>query len=151
MEYAILRTAIPPFIFGIMDSSRSLYSYDFVSNAAREATRHASVHGSTFASQTGRRYSCHAHGSDVQGYVQGLAPALTTSRSLTVTTACTGQVSRASVSCTSTANSTPRIDHNPVCLMQVVESYPFHFMLPFLPKGATTRRGASTSATTIAE
>ena len=155
-EYAIVLTVFLSFIFGIMDFSRYLYTYHFVGDAAREATRYASVRGSTFASQgecskTATPYQCYALSSDVQTYVQNLAPGLITSSSVTATTTWPGSVSGATGACSTTANSTTGVDDNPGCLVQVVVSYPFHFMLPFLPRSATTWTVSSTSSTVIAE
>ena len=48
-EFAFVLTVMLTLIFGVMEFSQVMYAYHFVSNAAREATRYASVRGSTFA------------------------------------------------------------------------------------------------------
>jgi Flp pilus assembly protein TadG len=156
VEYAIVLIVFLSFVMGIMDFSRYLYTYHFVAEVAREGTRYASVRGSTFAahgecSSTSTPYACYALTSDVQTYVRGLTPGLITSSSVSVTTTWPGSLSGASGACTTTANSTTGVDDNPGCLVKVVVSYPFHFMLPFLPKSATTWTLASTSSMIIAE
>jgi Flp pilus assembly protein TadG len=47
----ILPLIILPLIFGALDFSRAMYAYHFVAYAAREASRWASVRGSTCAAQ----------------------------------------------------------------------------------------------------
>jgi len=47
VEYALVLLLFMTMILGIIDFSRLLYAYHFVSNTAREATRYASVRGST--------------------------------------------------------------------------------------------------------
>jgi hypothetical protein len=53
VEQALVLTILLAVIFGIIDSGRALYTYHFVSQAAREATRWASVRGSTCVGLTG--------------------------------------------------------------------------------------------------
>lgn len=47
VESAITVAVLFVILFGIIDFGRALYTYHFVANAAREATRWASVNGST--------------------------------------------------------------------------------------------------------
>ena len=47
IEYAIVFMFFMSMVLGIVDFSRALYTYHFLSNAAREATRWAAVRGST--------------------------------------------------------------------------------------------------------
>jgi len=98
VEFAHVLTAIPSFILTTMDFPRLVYSYHFMSDAACEATRWASVRGSTFTFQ--------------------------------------GECSNG-------------LDASPGCLVQVVVSYPYQFMFPFLPKGATTWTVSSTAEMVI--
>src|SRR5579862_998691 len=60
-------------VFGIMAISVGLYSYNFVSNAAREATRYAIVRGNTFTTDcTAPGFAtCIAQQADILAYVQG--------------------------------------------------------------------------------
>jgi Flp pilus assembly protein TadG len=77
VESALVLSVFLLFTFGIMDFGRLLYAYNFCSFAARDATRYASVRGSTSGSP--------ATSSTIQTFVTGLAVGLTSS-SLTVTT-----------------------------------------------------------------
>src|SRR4029077_17627636 len=47
IEYAFVFMFFMSMVLGIVDFSRALYTYHFLSNVAREATRYASVRGST--------------------------------------------------------------------------------------------------------
>ena len=71
VELAFARVVLMTSIFAIMDFSRAMYDYHFISNAAREATRYASVRGSTSCGTWG---SCPVAASDVSAYVKGLVP-----------------------------------------------------------------------------
>jgi Flp pilus assembly protein TadG len=52
VEYAIIFMVFMTMLLGIADFGRALYAYHFVSNAAREATRYASVRGQTCITDT---------------------------------------------------------------------------------------------------
>jgi hypothetical protein len=47
VEFAFIVLLLMSMMLGIIDFSRALYSYHFISNAAREATRYAAVRGYT--------------------------------------------------------------------------------------------------------
>ena len=153
VEYAVAVTLFMTFLFGMMDFSRFLYTYHFVSGVAREGTRYAAVRGSTFgtACSSTVTYACYATAANIQTYVQGLTPSGIVSGSVTVTTTWPGALSGASGSCTTTANGTTGLVDNPGCLVDVAVSYPFKFMLPFLPSSATTYTLSSTSQMVIAQ
>ena len=151
VELGVVACLLLTFIFGIMDFSRFMYAYHFVSEVAREGTRYAAVHGSTFGSacSSSLPYACYATSANVQTYVQGLAPSGITSTSVTATTTWPGKLSGASGSCTTTANSTTGLVNNPGCLVEVAVTYPFKFFFPFLPSSATTYTLSSTSEMVI--
>jgi Flp pilus assembly protein TadG len=150
MEYAIVLPVILTFLFGIMDFSRFLYTYHFVSEVAREGTRYAMVRGSTFAGTScasTATFSCDATSANVQSYVQALTPAGILSNSVSVTTTWPGTApASAATACNSTSG-----NNSPGCLVQVVVSYPFKFILPFLPKAASTWTISSTSVVVISQ
>jgi len=74
VEFALAITILLTLIFGIMDFSQAMYAYHFVSNAAREASRYASLRGSTFttacASPPPLAYACEAAPADITAYVR---------------------------------------------------------------------------------
>jgi Flp pilus assembly protein TadG len=57
------------FLIGVIEVSFGLYSYHFISSAAREGTRYAIVRGSTCS---GFASACPAQVSDIQSYVKNL-------------------------------------------------------------------------------
>jgi Flp pilus assembly protein TadG len=132
VEQALVLTILLAVIFGIIDSGRALYTYHFVSQAAREATRWASVRGNTCAGLPG---GCPAAAADVQTYVanvsgMGLDPAR-----ITATT--TWPIKPYSnLSCAVN-------NKNPGCVVQVQVDYAFQFILPFLPSAAFTMSSTS--------
>jgi Flp pilus assembly protein TadG len=124
VEFAFLIPVIFALVFGIIDFGRAMYSYHFVSNAAREASRWASVRGSTC---TGFPSACPASSSDVANYVVSIAPAGIDSSSsrLTVNPGWPAASTNPPV-CASYSN-------HPGCVVQVQITYQFNFILPFLP------------------
>ena len=137
-------------LFGIMDFSRFLYTYHFVSEVAREGTRYAVVRGSTFGSTacaSPSTFACNATAANVQSYVQSLAPPGVASGSLTVTTTWPGTAPTGAATACTTTNG----NNSPGCLVQVVVSYPFKFMFPFMPKSSSTWTVSSTSVMTISQ
>jgi Flp pilus assembly protein TadG len=132
VEQALVLTILLAVIFGIIDSGRALYTYHFVSQAAREATRWASVRGSTCVGLTG---GCPADAGDVQTYVanvsgMGLNPAKITA------TATWPIKPYSSPACAASNN-------KPGCVVQVQVDYAFQFILPFLPSTGFTMSSTS--------
>jgi Flp pilus assembly protein TadG len=66
LEFGLVVLVFYAFVFGVMDFGRALYSYHFVSHAAREATRYAIVHGAQSADP--------ATAYDIAQYVRSLTP-----------------------------------------------------------------------------
>jgi Flp pilus assembly protein TadG len=149
-EYAIVLIVLLTFLFGIMDFSRFLYTYHFVSDIAREGTRYAVVRGATFGTTScasTSTFACNATAVNVQSYVQGLTPPGITPSSLTVTTTWPGTAPAGAATSCNTANG----NNSPGCLVQVAVSYPYKFMLPFLPKSSSTWTVSSTSVMVISQ
>ena len=70
MEFAILIPVLFALAFGIIDFGRALYTSHFVSEAAREATRWASVRGNACSGLSG----CGAGQFEVNAYVASIVP-----------------------------------------------------------------------------
>ncbi len=148
VEYAIVLVLLLTFLFGIMDFSRFLYTYHFVAEVAREGSRYAVVSGSTFGTMScssTSTFACNATAANVTSYVQGLTPLGITSSSLTVATTWPGTAPTGAATACNTSNG----NNSPGCLVQVAVSYPFKFVLPFLPKSASTWTVSSTSVMVI--
>jgi Flp pilus assembly protein TadG len=74
VEMGLSMIVFMPFFFAVIQFSYGLYVYNYVGEAAREATRWAAVRGSTCYSDLGSSF-CPSNGSsdtDIQSYVQGM-------------------------------------------------------------------------------
>ena len=133
VEFAVVLVVLLTFLFGIMDFARYLYTYHFVCNAAREATRYAIVRGSTSGSTacaSATTFGCNATAANVTSYVQSITPRGISPSALTVTTTWPGTGPAGAATACDTTNG----NNSPGCLVVVQVSYPFKFILPFLPK-----------------
>jgi Flp pilus assembly protein TadG len=130
IEYALVFMFFMSMVLGIVDFSRALYTYHFLSNVAREATRYASVRGSTCNDDS----SCSAATPDtgpaapgnrvVQDYVATIVPPGIDSSKVTVQPNWPVQASSPTI-CNTTINA-------PGCTVEVQVSYKFTFVVPFI-------------------
>jgi Flp pilus assembly protein TadG len=138
VEFAVVSGVLLTLMFGVIDFSRAIYAYHFVSDAAREATRYASVRGSTCNTWIS---ACPAANTDVTAYVQSIVSSgiyvstVTTGAgagtpgSLAVTTTWPGTTGKgAGNSCTTSQPST----QYPGCVVNVQVQYTYGFSLPYL-------------------
>jgi len=141
-EFALILPVLLACIFGVIEFGRALYAYHFVSNAAREATRWASVRGQS-CDPTVYTSACPAGQSDIQDFVAGIAPpGIDKSRSTLL-------VDSEWVVPPGKSNSCNKFPKNPGCAVQVQVTYNFKFILPFLP--TSTYRMKSTSEMIISQ
>jgi Flp pilus assembly protein TadG len=138
VETALSAMAVLALFLGVMEMSLALYTYHFISEAAREGTRYAMVRGSSCTSFAS---ACPAQASDVQNYVRGLGFPGIVPANMTVTTAwpTTG------ASCT--PSSLPC--NNPGNFVQVTVQYQFPLSIPFVP--SSTLPLTSTSQMAISQ
>jgi Flp pilus assembly protein TadG len=129
IEYALIFMVLMSLLLGIVDFSRALYTYHFLSNVARDATRWAAVNGATCANDG----SCAASASqsDIQNYVANITPPGVDPTKLTTTPTWPGTGAGCAV-----ANS-------PGCPVQVQVSYPFTFIVPFISSTPLTLSSSS--------
>lgn len=130
VEFSIALSALLMAVFGVIDCSRALYSYHFVSYAAQQGARYAMVRGADWpgSCSSAASYDCQASKANIQSYVQGLAPPGITASNVVATPTWPGQT----VNGSTTGCSTPAAQG---CVVKVQVSYTFHFMLPYLPMG----------------
>ncbi len=122
IETALAAVALLTLFFGVMEMSIALYTYHFVSNAARLATRYAMVRGSQCS---GFASACPARNSDIQSYVRGLDfPGIVPAN---ITAATTWPTTGA----TCTPSSSPC--NNPGNLVHITVTYCFPLTIPFMP------------------
>jgi Flp pilus assembly protein TadG len=117
-----VETALSAMVFvmvlaGIVEAGQLLYSYAWVSDLAREATRYAMVRGSA----SGRAITA----SGVSSYVQSKAASLNTGALTTTTTW------------------SPNNCNSPGCTVQVEVQYTFTGYYPFLPVSSVTVKSTS--------
>jgi len=167
-EFAFVFAIMLTLIFAIMDFSQSMYAYHFVSNAAREATRYASVHGSSFtdpcsSSMPPTPFNCRAaaSGVDVAAYVQTLAPpGMFISGNATYScgggtpalhklNVCTSWLGTVPTGAKGTCPTTPAGGQNPGCLVKVQVQYTYGFSLPIISQQLGSITFTSTSDTVI--
>ena len=130
---SVVETSLASLVFlamliGAYQAMLGLYTFHFVSDAAREASRYAAVRGSTSCTNTPNLTNCDATSSQIQTYVQGLGyPGIQKSK-LTVTTTWLksgGSTPATWSSCTSgTCNA-------PGNMAKVVATYAFPLKVPF--------------------
>ena len=124
VETALMLSVLLVMMFGIVGFGHALYTYNFVSNAAREATRWASVRGQTC---TGLSGGCPASASDVQTYVSNVSGMGLDPAKITATTTWIAPPNNLAV-CKTQPN-------NPGCVVEVQVQYSYQFLLPLLPSG----------------
>jgi Flp pilus assembly protein TadG len=154
MEYAVVLTVLFTMIFGIMDFSRAMFAYHWVSFAAREATRYASVHGSTYSTacptsapwvSTSNCEISSANTANVTNYVQSFAQGIyfdgttTGNGGLTVTTTWPGSTG-SPAGCNTTKGT-----NSPGCPVKVVVTYIYGFSLPYMSGKVSSITMTSTS------
>ncbi len=138
VEMALSMIILLTILFGLIEMCLALYTYHYVSDAAREGTRYAIVHGATC---TVSGVSCTVTASQIQTYVQNLGyPGITTS-AMTVTT--TFSAYPAGGTCVAAGC------NGPGDLATVTAQYKFPLSIPFVPSSTLTM--SSTSSMVIAQ
>jgi len=153
LEMALVVTLVLfPLIFGIIDFSRALYAYHWVSGAAREATRWLSVRGANCTLLSG---GCPVNtNAPVQTYVQSIkAPGIYSATCSIV--AVPGCISTSTVwsgiggdglDCT---NGGLIPTNSAGCTVSVTVNYTFPFTLPFIAGLTGTAKTFSSTSTTV--
>lgn len=117
-------------LLGIISMSLALYTYFFVADAARQATRYAIVRGSTSCTYSSSLSNCNATSDQIQTYVRGIAYPGITSSKLHITakwlTPSSGKPTTWSACTTGTCNA-------PGNLVKVVATYAYPVSIPFVP------------------
>lgn len=138
VEMALSMIILLTILFGLIEMCLALYTYHYVSDAAREGTRYAIVHGSTC---TVSGVSCTVTASQIQTYVQNLGyPGITTS-AMTVTT--TYSAYPAGGTCVAAGC------NGPGDRATVTAQYKFPLDIPFISSSVLTM--SSTSSMVIAQ
>lgn len=136
VEFALSSIVLLALIFGVLAMCMALYTYHFVSDAAREGTRYAIVRGSSCSTYGNLSAPCPVTTSaQVQTYVRSLGFPIINPSSMNVTAtwpttggACTPSV----VPC-----------NNPGNLVRVAVSYTFPLSIPFVQARTLTMTSSS--------
>jgi len=127
VEFALSTVLLLTVLLGIIDVGRVLYSFDWVSDAARRGARWAMVRGSSCQIPGSPPTSCSANSSAIQTYVESNAFGIQTNSSyLTVTSICTVNAAGGSPP----SSSPPCAPGYPV---QVTVQYTMTYTSPFAP------------------
>jgi Flp pilus assembly protein TadG len=142
LESAVMISVLLLMMFGVVGFGTALYTYHFVSNTAREATRWASVRGSSCPQNLpALSGGCPAADSDVNTYVQNLSTGIGLDPTKVTTTTTWVAPPNNLAACASQHNS-------PGCVVKVQVQYSFQFLFPLLPSGFTMQ---STSQMVISQ
>jgi len=134
VEFSISALVLFMAMLGIMDFSRALYTYHFVSFAAQEGTRYAMVRGADWSPTctSASSYSCQASAANITSYVQSLAPPGVVASNINVTPTWPQlNADGASTGCNATST-----ENSQGCMVKVQVNYTFQFLMPFIPKSA---------------
>ena len=147
VELALSSIILFSFVFGIMDMSLAIYGYHFISEAAREGTRYAIVHGSTAGGGTAcasyTSGNCQATSAQVQQYVKSFSFPGISEGLMTVTPTWSAYTPGA------TCPTAPALCNTPGSLVTVAVQYSFPVNIPFVKHQTLTLK--STSAMVISQ
>jgi Flp pilus assembly protein TadG len=141
IEVAVTASVLFMTLIGLMKICLAIYTFHFVSEAAREGTRYAIVRG-TSCNTTYFPTACPASKTDISNYVKGLGYPGISSSAMTVTTSYATYP--AGKTCTPSAAC-----NNPTDLVTIQVQYAFPLSIPFM--SAKTYTMTSTSAMIISQ
>jgi Flp pilus assembly protein TadG len=139
VEIALSMVVLSMILFGLIRICTALYSYHFISDAAREGTRYAIVHGSACVVSG---VSCTVTKPQIQTYVKNLGFPGINPDAITVTTTYVGYPAGTTCSPSAACN-------NPGNLATVTVQYVFPVLIPFVTTRTLTM--SSTSAMVISQ
>ena len=126
VEDALVLPVMLAIMFGVIDMSRALYTYHYVSYIAREATRWASVRGGGINGTSDQ--------TQVQTFVSNVAGMALDPAQITSTTNYIAPPNLTPLCPGGAGNSAA--NNKPGCIVQVTVNYNYKFIFPFLPSGA---------------
>jgi len=125
VEFAFSASILLMLIMGTMVISLSLYSFHYISDAAREGVRYAEVRGSSCSSNGNLTADCPlATSTALQTYIRGLGFPIINTANLTVTTTWSAD--------DSTWASSPTSKNSPGDYVKVVVTYTTPVKIPFV-------------------
>jgi Flp pilus assembly protein TadG len=137
VEFAFIVLLLMAMMLGIIDFSRALYSYHFVSNAAREATRYAAVRGYTCTNDgscvNDGNCTSYATTTCVPTYVGSITPQGIDATAITTTAAWPAHANGPTI-CKNAVGGVGPYPNYPGCTVEVTVSYNFSFIFPLVYK-----------------
>lgn len=130
-ETALASTIFLAMLIGVFQMMLAVSTFNYVNDAAREATRYAIVRGSASCTNTPNLSNCDATTDQIKAYVQGISYPGVKSASLSITTTWLTASSTYPTSWSACTTGTCNVPGN---LVKVVATYPFSFSVPFVPK-----------------
>lgn len=129
VEMALASVVVMGMLIGVIYMSLGLYTFHYISDAAREGSRYAMVRGSASCTNTPGLTNCNALNTQIQTYVQNLGyPGIDATNKMTVTTtwytASASQPTTWSLCSTGTCNA-------PGNIVKVQVTYAFPLSIPF--------------------
>jgi hypothetical protein len=119
VESAICILLFVTMALGILGFGVAIFSYSFISHAAREGTRYAMVHGANCS-------SCNLTSAQIASYVTGIAPPGISTSAMTVDVYCGAPSSTPPTGdCGGTTSGTPNDNPGNVVYVKVIYSYSF--------------------------
>lgn len=132
VETAVSTAIVMMLLFGVFDMSLAFYTYHYVSDAAREATRYAIVRGNMCSAQTPNQTDCDAGQPQIAAFVEGLSyPGIDPSNLEVTTTWNTGTL-QSSGHTTWSSCGTSDSCKSPGNQVQVTVVYKFPLAIPFV-------------------
>ncbi len=123
IEFALTFTALLTLMFCVMEMCLVFYSYDMISDCAREGTRYAMVRGATCP--TSASPTCEVTASQVNSFVSAI------------------KVPNLGGGTMTPATTYPDGNESPGSRVQVVVTYVFPIKMPFVPKNSLTMSSTS--------
>jgi Flp pilus assembly protein TadG len=135
LEYAFVVVVFLTLIFGIGGFGHALYAYHFVSNAAREGSRWASVRGKTCTDDG--TCAAPATTADIQNYVKTIIPQGIDSTKVTITPSWPAQANSPQI-CSAAVGGLGPFNNYPGCTVEVKVQYTFNMIFPLVSSGPLT-------------
>ena len=135
-------------LIGIIQVGLAMYTYNYVSDAAREGSRWAIVRGAACSANTPGLDHCNALQTDIQTYLQSIPYPGINASNLTVTASWL-TASQTPVSWSTCTSSSTVVCNLPGNEVQVTVTYPFSLNIPFWRNASVTV--GSTSSMVISQ
>ncbi|HWB32398.1 MAG TPA: TadE/TadG family type IV pilus assembly protein [Acidobacteriaceae bacterium] len=137
VEFALCCAVLFLSLFGAFGLCGALYTYNYVSDAAREATRYAIVRGSSCSGfTTTASDGCNVNQSQIQAYVRGLGYPVVNPNNLTAAVTWSGSNSPANA---------------PGNVVSVTVTYAYPLYIPFWPQSGSVLHMSSKSQLAISQ